>query len=84
MAEMNWRGLAADGQHPPWGRVIDLDTGKEIPRVFWLDDTDSPWGHEYKAYRTDATGKFLTSAAGEVLTIHVRGARIKFVPFEED
>ena len=65
----------------PLGVVIDLDTGKAIPLVCWMDDTDSPAGHSYEQYVTDEQGRLrLNAAHTEVLTRRVTGARIRFMP----
>jgi hypothetical protein len=65
------------------GRLIDLDTGKEIVQVFWCDDTDSPRGHEYKKYKTKPDGSLFLDAAFNTVEEHVKGVRIRFVPHEK-
>lgn len=57
------------------GRVLDLDTGKSVPRVLWLDEQAG----ELEAYRVDVAGKPVRDANGDFLTYRARG-RFRFEP----
>lgn len=57
------------------GKVIDLDTGMEVPKVISLNMETG----ELTAYRVDALGRTMTGADGGRLTYTAVG-RFKFVP----
>lgn len=61
------------------GRVFDLDTGREIPKVLWVDTGSG----EFAALQTGARGEPLVNAAGECLTYRGVG-RLKVLQRQPD
>lgn len=63
------------GVQQPRGRVIDLDTGREVPKVRLFRE-------DYvEAYRVGPDGKVLRDAKGDPIWYAASG-RFKFVPFD--
>lgn len=61
------------------GTVVDLETGRRVPKVIWLDmDPVSGWG-ELEAYKTDGRGEFVTDINGDYITYRAKG-RFQFCP----
>ena len=56
------------------GKLIDLDTGKVIPKVVWFDDSNGT----FEAYRVDEQGEVRRDHEGEALVWWGRG-NLKFV-----
>jgi hypothetical protein len=59
------------------GTVIDLETGRRVPKVIWLDETAG----ELEAYRTDSDGRYVRDVNGDYETYRAKG-KFKFVPQE--
>lgn len=57
------------------GKLIDLDTGKPVPKVVWFDTETG----EFQAYQTGADGQILRDAQGDYLVYLARG-RLRFFP----
>lgn len=57
------------------GSLVDLDTGRPIPRAYWADTETG----EYEAFRTGPDGRVLRDASGALLTHRGKG-RLAFVP----
>ncbi len=55
------------------GRIIDLDTGKFVPKVIWLDLENG----ELEAYRIDGNGQPVSDGNGNLLTYYAKG-RFRF------
>jgi hypothetical protein len=60
------------------GTVIDLDTGKKVPKVIWLN-TDTG---ELEAYQVNALGEEIPDLNGNFLTYRAKG-RFRFIPRED-
>lgn len=56
------------------GKLIDLDTGKEIPKVIWFNDADGT----FEAFRVDQSGEVARAPDGAPLVWWGRG-NLKFV-----
>jgi hypothetical protein len=57
------------------GKVIDLDTGKPVPKVIWLDTERG----ELEAYKTTSEGKYIRGLNGEFITYKARG-NFRYIP----
>jgi hypothetical protein len=57
------------------GRLIDLETGRAVPRVLWFD----PEQGEIEAYAVDEQGRYRSDGNGNLLTYRARG-RFIFLP----
>ena len=59
------------------GKVIDLDTGREVRKVIWLDLDCG----ELEAYQTDILGDEIKDVWGRKLTYRAKG-RFSFIPWQ--
>jgi hypothetical protein len=57
------------------GRVVDLDSGREVPKVKWLNTDQGV----LEAYQLDEKGRYIRDEDGEYVTYVARG-RFAFVP----
>jgi hypothetical protein len=57
------------------GQIVDLDTGRTVPRVLWFD-TDQG---ELEAFAVDEQGALRLDGQGNFLTVRMKG-RFRFVP----
>jgi hypothetical protein len=55
------------------GTVLDLETGRPVPKVLWLDVGPDGVGTELEACRVDARGGYVRDLNGEYLTYRARG-----------
>ena len=70
--------MILDANNKIRGRVVDLDTGKDVRKVIRLN-TDTGY---IKAYKVDATGEIERDAAGDYIYYEAIG-RFKFIPSDK-
>jgi hypothetical protein len=69
---------------PPRGRLYDLDSGEEITELVFYINTDCPYSHEYSFYVKGKDGLYTRGSDERVPSKTVKGARVKFVPNQEN